>query len=129
LICHPYISPIETLQETFNSCGAIKEIRIVKERSGKPKGIAYIDFGNAEALRLALSLDQSLVKGNKINVKTSHPPKSIETVAAPPVAELKVHQTPRARASLIPRAMKVAPKEAVTPLGSNEEFRKKFLGK
>jgi len=37
----------------------------------------------------------------------------------------------RARAILVPRAMKVATKESIpmTPLSSNEDFRKKLLGK
>ena len=74
----------ETLQELFGKFGQLKDVRIVTYRNGHSKGIAYIDFLNAnEASKAVLKLDNHVIEGYTISVAISEPParKQLEPVS------------------------------------------------
>ena len=74
----------ETLQELFGKFGQLKDVRIVTYRNGHSKGIAYIDFLNAnEASKAILKLDSYVIEGYTISVAISEPParKQLEPVS------------------------------------------------
>ncbi|KRX03145.1 hypothetical protein PPERSA_10226 [Pseudocohnilembus persalinus] len=55
--------------EHFKDCGDIKRITILKDKfSHQPKGGAYIEFEDAEAIEDALGLSNSVLKGRQITV-------------------------------------------------------------
>src|SRR5690554_2020802 len=104
-------------------------MRIVKDRqTGSPKGFAYIDFQNEEGVKAALSLSGSKVKGSDINVQRSKPKVKERPTVTEDQPKPKLFKTPRPRATLVPRTIKV-PATQQKPVSSNEEFRKKFLMK
>ena len=60
--------PVE-LQEHFASCGTINRVTILTNKhTGKPKGFAYIEFADAEAVENALLLNDSVFKGRNLKV-------------------------------------------------------------
>ncbi|XP_050372047.1 nucleolin 1-like isoform X3 [Argentina anserina] len=63
------------LEGHFASCGAITRVSIPKDyETGGPKGMAYMDFSDADALSKALELDQSdLGKGCYLTVQPAKP--------------------------------------------------------
>ncbi|XP_030273049.1 spliceosome associated factor 3, U4/U6 recycling protein isoform X1 [Sparus aurata] len=72
----PFSCTKEQLEELCKSHGNIKEVRLVTYRSGKPKGLAYVDFGDeAHASQAVLKMDGMEVEGNKISVAISNPPR------------------------------------------------------
>ena len=74
----------ETLQKLFGQFGQLKDVRIVTFRNGHNKGIAYIDFVNAnEASKAILKLDNYVIEGYTISVAISEPParKQVEPVS------------------------------------------------
>ncbi|KAG8455692.1 hypothetical protein GDO86_001763 [Hymenochirus boettgeri] len=72
----PYSSTKEELEEIFKEHGAIKEIRLVTNRSGKPKGLAYVEYENeAQASQAVLKLDGTKIKDHVIKVAISNPPR------------------------------------------------------
>lgn len=72
----PFSYTKEQLEEICQSHGTIKEVRLVTYRSGKPKGLAYVEFGNeSQASQAVLKMDGLEVEGNKISVAISNPPR------------------------------------------------------
>ena len=60
---------VEDLQDHFRSCGAINRITILCDKwTGKPKGYAYVEFVNKEAVELALSFADTMLRGRPISV-------------------------------------------------------------
>lgn len=53
-----------------NGCKLAKEgaVRITRDRDDRPRGIAYVDFEDAESLRLALTLDGQDFAGRQIRL-------------------------------------------------------------
>ncbi|XP_069817505.1 squamous cell carcinoma antigen recognized by T-cells 3 isoform X2 [Dendropsophus ebraccatus] len=71
----PFSCTKEELEETFKEHGTIKEIRLVTNRSGKPKGLAYVEYENeAQASQAVIKLDGSKFKEHTIKVAISNPP-------------------------------------------------------
>ncbi|XP_040272553.1 squamous cell carcinoma antigen recognized by T-cells 3 [Bufo bufo] len=71
----PFSCTKEELEEIFQVHGTLKEIRLVTNRSGKPKGLAYVDYENeAQASQAVMKLDGTKVKDHTINVAISNPP-------------------------------------------------------
>uniref|UniRef100_A0A182NDX2 RRM domain-containing protein n=1 Tax=Anopheles dirus TaxID=7168 RepID=A0A182NDX2_9DIPT len=65
----------EELQKLFEPFGRIKDIRIVCFRSGKSKGLAYLEYETETAAKNAvLKMDQFVVDGFTITVAISSPP-------------------------------------------------------
>eukprot|EP01099_Mayorella_cantabrigiensis_P004462 TRINITY_DN3366_c0_g2_i2.p1 TRINITY_DN3366_c0_g2~~TRINITY_DN3366_c0_g2_i2.p1 ORF type:complete len:195 (+),score=59.55 TRINITY_DN3366_c0_g2_i2:1-585(+) len=59
----------EELQAHFQSCGTINRVTILVDKfSGRPKGYAYIEFVEQEAVPNALVLNESLFRGRQIKV-------------------------------------------------------------
>uniref|UniRef100_A0A7N6ATI8 Spliceosome associated factor 3, U4/U6 recycling protein n=1 Tax=Anabas testudineus TaxID=64144 RepID=A0A7N6ATI8_ANATE len=72
----PFSCTKEQLEEICKSYGTIKEVRLVTYRSGKPKGLAYVEFANeTQASQAVLKMDGMEVEGNKISVAISNPPR------------------------------------------------------
>eukprot|EP00929_Paragymnodinium_shiwhaense_P073719 TRINITY_DN3766_c0_g1_i2.p1 TRINITY_DN3766_c0_g1~~TRINITY_DN3766_c0_g1_i2.p1 ORF type:complete len:202 (+),score=61.43 TRINITY_DN3766_c0_g1_i2:89-694(+) len=64
-----YGSTPEELQEHFKACGAISRITILVDKwTGSPKGFAYIEFGDEQAVQNALLLNGSLFRGRQLKV-------------------------------------------------------------
>eukprot|EP01115_Flamella_aegyptia_P008568 TRINITY_DN35813_c0_g1_i1.p1 TRINITY_DN35813_c0_g1~~TRINITY_DN35813_c0_g1_i1.p1 ORF type:complete len:216 (-),score=65.74 TRINITY_DN35813_c0_g1_i1:61-708(-) len=59
----------EELGAHFKSCGTITRITIIKDKyTGHPKGYAYIEFENEDAVKYALILNGSLIRGRQLKV-------------------------------------------------------------
>ncbi|XP_053727299.1 squamous cell carcinoma antigen recognized by T-cells 3 [Synchiropus splendidus] len=72
----PFSCTKEQLEELSKSHGTVKEVRLVTYRSGKPKGLAYVEFANeAQASQAVLKMDGLEMEGNKISVAISNPPR------------------------------------------------------
>ncbi|XP_029960592.1 spliceosome associated factor 3, U4/U6 recycling protein [Salarias fasciatus] len=72
----PFSCTKEQLEEICRSHGTIRDVRLVTYRSGKPKGLAYVEFADeAQASQAVLKLDGTEVEGNKISVAISNPPR------------------------------------------------------
>ncbi|XP_075686407.1 spliceosome associated factor 3, U4/U6 recycling protein [Rhinoderma darwinii] len=71
----PFSCTKEELEEIFKEHGTIKEIRLVTNRSGKPKGLAYVDYENeTQASQAVIKLDGTKMKDHTIKVAISNPP-------------------------------------------------------
>ncbi|XP_071389169.1 squamous cell carcinoma antigen recognized by T-cells 3 [Centroberyx affinis] len=72
----PFSCTKEQLEELCKSHGAVKDVRLVTYRSGKPKGLAYVEFEDeGQASQAVLKLDGMDIEGNKITVAISNPPR------------------------------------------------------
>jgi len=59
----------EELQEHFKNCGAVNRITImVNKYDGTPKGFAYIEFADADAIEKAMLLHGSLLRDRQLKV-------------------------------------------------------------
>merc|ERR1711953_999219 len=64
-----YGSTPEEVQEHFKACGLINRITIMVDKfSGQPKGFAYIEFGDEQAVQNSLLLNGSLFRGRQLKV-------------------------------------------------------------
>ncbi|ETE71630.1 Squamous cell carcinoma antigen recognized by T-cells 3, partial [Ophiophagus hannah] len=71
----PFSCTKEDLEELCKGHGNVKDIRLVTNRAGKPKGLAYVEFENEmQASQALLTMDGLTVKGHVINVAISNPP-------------------------------------------------------
>ncbi|XP_073528400.1 squamous cell carcinoma antigen recognized by T-cells 3 isoform X1 [Phyllobates terribilis] len=71
----PFSCTKEELEEIFKEHGTIKEIRLVTNRSGKPKGLAYVEYENeTQASQAVIKLDGTKIKDHTIKVAISNPP-------------------------------------------------------
>eukprot|EP00879_Flechtneria_rotunda_P024667 GHRR01026168.1.p1 GENE.GHRR01026168.1~~GHRR01026168.1.p1 ORF type:complete len:187 (+),score=58.65 GHRR01026168.1:313-873(+) len=58
----------EELQQHFASCGTVNRVTILTDKFGHPKGFAYIEFLEADAVDNAIMLDNSELRGRQIKV-------------------------------------------------------------
>uniref|UniRef100_A0A8C5LQW6 Spliceosome associated factor 3, U4/U6 recycling protein n=1 Tax=Leptobrachium leishanense TaxID=445787 RepID=A0A8C5LQW6_9ANUR len=76
----PYSTTKEELEDIFKEHGCVKETRLVINRSGKPKGLAYVEYENeAQASQAVLKLDGTKIKDHVIKVAISNPPHRKQT--------------------------------------------------
>nr|XP_057927176.1 squamous cell carcinoma antigen recognized by T-cells 3 [Doryrhamphus excisus] len=110
----PFSCTKEQLEEISRSHGTIKDVRLVTYRSGKPKGLAYVEFADeAQASQAVLKMDGLCVDGNKISVAISNPPRRYTNKPGPsqPAANLMPRQVHggrgrgRTQLSLVPRSL------------------------
>ncbi|XP_043924344.1 squamous cell carcinoma antigen recognized by T-cells 3 isoform X2 [Protopterus annectens] len=72
----PFSCTKEELEEICRGHGTVKEIRLVTNRSGKPKGLAYVEYENeTQASQAVLKMDGMTVKDHCIKVAISNPPR------------------------------------------------------
>lgn len=64
-----YGATAEELEAHFHGCGSINRVTILCDKfSGHPKGFAYMEFADKDAVNTAMALDDSLFRGRQIKV-------------------------------------------------------------
>ena len=63
-----YACTPEEVQQHFNSCGTVNRVTILTDKFGQPKGFAYVEFVEAEAIQEAVKLSESELHGRQIKV-------------------------------------------------------------
>ncbi|XP_042379042.1 polyadenylate-binding protein 2-like isoform X2 [Zingiber officinale] len=58
----------EEVQQHFQSCGTVNRVTILTDKFGQPKGFAYVEFLEVEAVQEALQLNESELHGRQIKV-------------------------------------------------------------
>lgn len=59
----------EEVQQHFQSCGTVNRVTIRTNKFGQPKGYAYVEFFEPEAVQEALLLNESELHGRQLKVK------------------------------------------------------------
>ena len=59
----------EELQAHFQECGTVNRVTILTDKMGNPKGFAYVEFLEADAVEAACLLEDTELKGRKIKVQ------------------------------------------------------------
>jgi polyadenylate-binding protein 2 len=64
-----YGATAEELEQHFHGCGSVNRVTILCNKyDGHPKGFAYIEFADREAVATAMAMDESLFRGRQIKV-------------------------------------------------------------
>ncbi|XP_042391863.1 polyadenylate-binding protein 2-like [Zingiber officinale] len=63
-----YACTPEEVQQHFQSCGTVNRVTILTDRTGQPKGFAYVEFLEVEAVQEAFRLHESELHGRPIKV-------------------------------------------------------------
>ncbi|CAL9082018.1 unnamed protein product [Musa textilis] len=63
-----YACTPEEVQQHFQSCGTVNRVTILTDKFGQPKGFAYVEFLEVEAVQEALQLNESELHGRQIKV-------------------------------------------------------------
>ena len=63
-----YSATPEELQEHFAGCGTVNRVTICCDKYRSPKGYAYIEFAELEAVEAAVALNDSEFKGRQLKV-------------------------------------------------------------
>ncbi|KAK9011281.1 hypothetical protein V6N11_044134 [Hibiscus sabdariffa] len=63
-----YACTPEEVQQHFQSCGTVNRVTILTDKYGQPKGFAYVEFLEAEAVQEALVLNESELHGRQLKV-------------------------------------------------------------
>jgi RNA recognition motif-containing protein len=72
----PFATTKNELEEIFKPFGDLKEVRIVTFKSGKSKGLAYVEYKDEGcAAKAILQTDNMLIGEHQISVAISNPPK------------------------------------------------------
>ncbi|XP_030459247.1 polyadenylate-binding protein 2-like [Syzygium oleosum] len=58
----------EEVQQHFQSCGTVNRVTIRTDKYGQPKGYAYVEFLEPEAVQEALVLNESELHGRQLKV-------------------------------------------------------------
>lgn len=66
-----YACTPEEVQQHFQSCGTVNRVTILTDKFGQPKGFAYVEFLEAEAVQEALVLNESELHGRQLKVSPS----------------------------------------------------------
>lgn len=68
-----YDATNDTVNEFFDGCDIVS-VRIIEDREmQRPKGFGYVEFGNQEGLKKALTLDGQSFQGRMIKIKIADP--------------------------------------------------------
>uniref|UniRef100_A0A671QVM5 Spliceosome associated factor 3, U4/U6 recycling protein n=1 Tax=Sinocyclocheilus anshuiensis TaxID=1608454 RepID=A0A671QVM5_9TELE len=145
----PYSCTKETLEDLCKQHGTVKAIRLITNRSGKPKGLAYVEYENeAQASQAVLKMDGTMLENFTLSVAISNPPsRKMEDKAAPSrilgAAMMRQPQGARGKGrtqiSLLPRSLYrqngvhggpgTASLDNQTKSLSNEDFARMLLKK
>lgn len=63
-----YACTPEEVQQHFQSCGTVNRVTILTDKFGQPKGFAYVEFVETEAVQEALLLSESELHGRQLKV-------------------------------------------------------------
>lgn len=63
-----YVCTPEEVQQHFQSCGTVNRVTILTDKFGQPKGFAYVEFVEVEAVQNALLLNESELHGRQLKV-------------------------------------------------------------
>ncbi|GAV73392.1 LOW QUALITY PROTEIN: RRM_1 domain-containing protein/ELFV_dehydrog domain-containing protein/ELFV_dehydrog_N domain-containing protein, partial [Cephalotus follicularis] len=63
-----YACTPEEVQQHFQSCGTVNRVTILTDKFGQPKGFAYVEFVEMEAVQNALLLNESELHGRQLKV-------------------------------------------------------------
>ncbi|KAL6532966.1 Polyadenylate-binding protein 1 [Orobanche minor] len=63
-----YACTPEEVQQHFQSCGTVNRVTILTDKFGQPKGFAYVEFVEAEAVQNAVLLNESELHGRQLKV-------------------------------------------------------------
>lgn len=63
-----YACTPEEVQQHFQACGTVNRVTILTDKFGQPKGFAYVEFLEQEAIQEALQLNESELHGRQLKV-------------------------------------------------------------
>ncbi|OIT03069.1 PREDICTED: polyadenylate-binding protein 2 [Nicotiana attenuata] len=63
-----YACTPEEVQQHFQGCGTVNRVTILTDKFGQPKGFAYVEFVEQEAIQEALQLNESELHGRQLKV-------------------------------------------------------------
>uniref|UniRef100_A0A2P2M8I8 RRM domain-containing protein n=1 Tax=Rhizophora mucronata TaxID=61149 RepID=A0A2P2M8I8_RHIMU len=63
-----YACSPEEVQQHFQSCGTVNRVTILTDKFGQPKGFAYVEFVENDAVQNALLLNESELHGRQLKV-------------------------------------------------------------
>ncbi|KAK4749402.1 hypothetical protein SAY87_026851 [Trapa incisa] len=63
-----YACTPEEVQQHFQACGTVNRVTILTDKYGQPKGFAYVEFLETEAVQEALLLSESELHGRQLKV-------------------------------------------------------------
>ncbi|XP_022887140.1 polyadenylate-binding protein 1 isoform X1 [Olea europaea var. sylvestris] len=63
-----YACTPEEVQQHFQSCGTVNRVTILTDKYGQPKGFAYVEFVEIEAVQNAVLLSESELHGRQLKV-------------------------------------------------------------
>ncbi|KAA3456880.1 Polyadenylate-binding protein 2 [Gossypium australe] len=66
--CVDYACTPEEVQQHFQSCGTVNRVTILTDKFGQPKGFAYVEFVEVDAVQNALLLNESELHGRQLKV-------------------------------------------------------------
>uniref|UniRef100_A0A2N9F5S1 RRM domain-containing protein n=1 Tax=Fagus sylvatica TaxID=28930 RepID=A0A2N9F5S1_FAGSY len=64
-----YACTPEEVQQHFQSCGTVNRVTILTDKFGQPKGFAYVEFLETEAVQEALLLNESELHGRQLKFR------------------------------------------------------------
>ncbi|KAF8374685.1 sart-3, partial [Pristionchus pacificus] len=130
---------IEQINSVFSQFGPVKEVRVVTHKSGKAKGVAYVDMETDEDADKAVKSNDVVLLDRKLQVFLSNPPKKVggglgDMIQAPPPPggrighSSKLDFVPRRLASKIEDTKKEESASSSTSVEkkSNDFFRSLF---
>ncbi|EDM13966.1 squamous cell carcinoma antigen recognized by T-cells 3 (predicted) [Rattus norvegicus] len=112
----PFSCTKEELEGICKAHGTVKDLRLVTNRAGKPKGLAYVEYENeSQASQAVLKMDGMTIKENVIKVAISNPPQrkvpekpEVRTAPGAPMVPRQMYGARgkgRTQLSLLPRAL------------------------
>lgn len=63
-----YACTPEEVQQHFQSCGTVNRVTILTDKFGQPKGFAYVEFVEIDAVQNALILNETELHGRQLKV-------------------------------------------------------------
>ncbi|OIW13123.1 hypothetical protein TanjilG_32104 [Lupinus angustifolius] len=63
-----YACTPEEVQQHFQSCGTVNRVTILTDKFGQPKGFAYVEFVEVDAVQNAILLNESELHGRQLKV-------------------------------------------------------------
>ncbi|CAO2827955.1 unnamed protein product [Amaranthus hypochondriacus] len=63
-----YACTAEDVQQHFQACGTVIRVTILTDEFGHPKGFAYVEFEEQDAVQLALQLNESELHARQLKV-------------------------------------------------------------